>query len=85
MTGIFSSSRAVEGSLPRVQSQIIELALGFWAARYYGRSAILLVAWVSAFTLIRGGRRRVRRSERTRSGALLKSIADGEIAAVEGV
>jgi uncharacterized membrane protein HdeD (DUF308 family) len=33
---------------------IIELALGFWAAGYYGRSAVLLVAWVAAFTLIRG-------------------------------
>jgi uncharacterized membrane protein HdeD (DUF308 family) len=33
---------------------IIELALGFWAAGYYGRSAILLVAWVAAFALIRG-------------------------------
>jgi uncharacterized membrane protein HdeD (DUF308 family) len=33
---------------------IIELALGFWAAGYYGRSAVLLVAWVSAFALIRG-------------------------------
>ena len=33
---------------------IIELALGFWAAGYYGRSAILLVAWVSAIALIRG-------------------------------
>jgi uncharacterized membrane protein HdeD (DUF308 family) len=35
---------------------IIELALGFWAAGYYGRSAILLIAWVAAFTLIRGVR-----------------------------
>jgi uncharacterized membrane protein HdeD (DUF308 family) len=35
---------------------IIELALGFWAAGYYGRSAVLLVAWVSAFVLIRGVR-----------------------------
>jgi uncharacterized membrane protein HdeD (DUF308 family) len=35
---------------------IILLALGFWAAGYYGRSAILLVAWVSAFALIRGVR-----------------------------
>ena len=35
---------------------IIELALGFWAAGYYGRSAVLLVAWVSAFALIRGVR-----------------------------
>jgi uncharacterized membrane protein HdeD (DUF308 family) len=35
---------------------IIELALGFWAAGYYGRSAVLLVAWVAAFALIRGVR-----------------------------
>jgi uncharacterized membrane protein HdeD (DUF308 family) len=35
---------------------IIELALGLWAAGYYGRSAVLLVAWVAAFTLIRGVR-----------------------------
>jgi uncharacterized membrane protein HdeD (DUF308 family) len=35
---------------------IIELLLGFWAAGYYGRSAILLVAWVAAFALIRGVR-----------------------------
>jgi uncharacterized membrane protein HdeD (DUF308 family) len=33
---------------------IIELALGFWAAGYYGRSVILLVAWVGAFAVIRG-------------------------------
>jgi uncharacterized membrane protein HdeD (DUF308 family) len=33
---------------------IIELALGFWAAGYYGRSAVLLVAWVAAYTIIRG-------------------------------
>jgi len=35
---------------------IIELALGFWAAGYYGRSAVLLVAWVAAFAIIRGVR-----------------------------
>jgi uncharacterized membrane protein HdeD (DUF308 family) len=35
---------------------IIELVLGFWAAGYYGRSAVLLVAWVSAIALIRGVR-----------------------------
>jgi uncharacterized membrane protein HdeD (DUF308 family) len=35
---------------------IIELALGFWAAGYYGRSAVLLVAWVAAFGIIRGVR-----------------------------
>lgn len=37
-------------------SGIILLALGFWAAGYWGRSAALLVAWVAAFTLIRGVR-----------------------------
>jgi uncharacterized membrane protein HdeD (DUF308 family) len=35
---------------------IIELLLGFWAAGYYGRSAVLLIAWVAAFMLIRGVR-----------------------------
>jgi uncharacterized membrane protein HdeD (DUF308 family) len=35
---------------------IIEIALGFWAAGYYGRSAVLLVAWVAAFVVIRGVR-----------------------------
>src|SRR5262249_6090474 len=35
---------------------IIELVLGFWAAGYYGRSAVLLVAWVAAIALIRGVR-----------------------------
>jgi uncharacterized membrane protein HdeD (DUF308 family) len=35
---------------------IIELFLGFWAAGYYGRSAVLLIAWVAAFGLIRGVR-----------------------------
>jgi uncharacterized membrane protein HdeD (DUF308 family) len=35
---------------------IIEVALGFWAAGYYGRSATLLVAWVAAFAIIRGVR-----------------------------
>ena len=35
---------------------IIEVVLGFWAAGYYGRSSILLIAWVAAFALIRGVR-----------------------------
>ena len=35
---------------------IIEIVLGFWAAGYYGRSAILLIAWVAAFAIIRGVR-----------------------------
>jgi uncharacterized membrane protein HdeD (DUF308 family) len=33
---------------------IIEIVLAFWAAGYYGRSSILLVAWAAAFVLIRG-------------------------------
>ncbi|HKC22798.1 MAG TPA: DUF308 domain-containing protein [Gaiellaceae bacterium] len=33
---------------------IILVVLGFWAAGYYGRSAVLLIAWVAAFTLIHG-------------------------------
>jgi uncharacterized membrane protein HdeD (DUF308 family) len=32
---------------------IIELALGFWAAGYYGRSAVLLIAWVAAIAILR--------------------------------
>jgi uncharacterized membrane protein HdeD (DUF308 family) len=35
---------------------IIELLLGFWAAGYYGRSAVVLVAWVAAIAIIRGVR-----------------------------
>ena len=35
---------------------IIEVLLGFWAAGYYGRSAVLLVAWVAAFALVRSVR-----------------------------
>jgi len=33
---------------------IVELLLGFWAAGYWGRKAILLVAWVGAICLARG-------------------------------
>jgi uncharacterized membrane protein HdeD (DUF308 family) len=33
---------------------VFELVLGFWAAGYYGRSAVLLVAWVAAIAVIRG-------------------------------
>jgi uncharacterized membrane protein HdeD (DUF308 family) len=35
---------------------IIEITLAFWAAGDYGRSTVLLIAWVAAFTLIRGVR-----------------------------
>jgi uncharacterized membrane protein HdeD (DUF308 family) len=35
---------------------IILVALAFWAAGDYGRSAVLLIAWVCAFALIRGVR-----------------------------
>jgi uncharacterized membrane protein HdeD (DUF308 family) len=33
---------------------IVYLLLGFWAAGYYGRSAVLLIAWVAAYALIHG-------------------------------
>lgn len=32
---------------------IVEILLGFWAAGYWGRSAVLLVAWVAAIALAR--------------------------------
>jgi uncharacterized membrane protein HdeD (DUF308 family) len=32
---------------------IVELLLGFWAAGYFGRKAILLVVWVGAIALSR--------------------------------
>jgi uncharacterized membrane protein HdeD (DUF308 family) len=35
---------------------IILLFLGFWAAGDYGRSAVVLIAWVAAYALIRGVR-----------------------------
>jgi uncharacterized membrane protein HdeD (DUF308 family) len=35
---------------------ILYLALGLWAGGYYGRSAVLLIAWVAAFAIIRGVR-----------------------------
>jgi uncharacterized membrane protein HdeD (DUF308 family) len=35
---------------------ILELLLGFWAAGYYGRSEVLLIAWIGAFALIRAVR-----------------------------
>ncbi|MCZ7588937.1 MAG: DUF308 domain-containing protein [Gaiella sp.] len=33
---------------------IVEVLIGFWAAGYWGRSAILLVIWVGVIALIRG-------------------------------
>lgn len=50
----FSIRKETDGWWLTLISGIIELALGFWAAGYYGRSALLLVAWVAAFTIIRG-------------------------------
>ena len=51
-----SARREIEVWWLQLVGGIIELALGFWAAGYYGRSAVLLIAWVSAFALIRGVR-----------------------------
>ena len=33
---------------------IVEILIGFWAAGYWGRSAILLVIWVGVIALMRG-------------------------------
>jgi len=33
---------------------IVEVLIGFWAAGYYGRSVVLLVAWVGIAALVRG-------------------------------
>jgi uncharacterized membrane protein HdeD (DUF308 family) len=49
-----SARKEIEVWWLQLTGGIIELALGFWAAGYYGRSAVLLVAWVGAFTLIHG-------------------------------
>jgi uncharacterized membrane protein HdeD (DUF308 family) len=51
-----SARREIEVWWLQLIGGIIELALGFWAAGYYGRSAVLLVAWVAAFAIIRGVR-----------------------------
>ena len=51
-----SSRRVMEAWWLQLVGGIIEIALGFWAAGYYGRSAVLLIAWVAAFAVIRGVR-----------------------------
>jgi uncharacterized membrane protein HdeD (DUF308 family) len=51
-----SARREIEVWWLQLIGGIIELLLGFWAAGYYGRSAVLLVAWVSAFAIVRGVR-----------------------------
>jgi uncharacterized membrane protein HdeD (DUF308 family) len=51
-----SSRHEVEVWWLQLIGGIIEVVLGFWAAGYYGRSAVLLIAWVAAFTFIRGVR-----------------------------
>jgi uncharacterized membrane protein HdeD (DUF308 family) len=51
-----SARREIEVWWLQLVGGIIEVALGFWAAGYYGRSAILLVAWVASFAIIRGVR-----------------------------
>jgi uncharacterized membrane protein HdeD (DUF308 family) len=38
----------------RIVVGLVEMVLGFWAAGYFGHSAILLVAWVGAMALTRG-------------------------------
>jgi uncharacterized membrane protein HdeD (DUF308 family) len=38
----------------RIAVGLAEMLIGFWAAAYFGRSVILLVAWVGAIALTRG-------------------------------
>jgi len=38
----------------RIGVGLAEMLLGFWAAAYFGRSVVLLVAWVGAVALTRG-------------------------------
>ena len=49
-----SARREIEVWWVQLIGGIIEVALGFWAAGYYGRSSILLVAWVAAFAVVHG-------------------------------
>jgi uncharacterized membrane protein HdeD (DUF308 family) len=51
-----SARREIEVWWLQLIGGIIEVVLAFWAAGYYGRSAVLLIAWVSAFAVIRGVR-----------------------------
>jgi uncharacterized membrane protein HdeD (DUF308 family) len=51
-----SARREIEVWWLQLVGGIVELALGFWAAGYYGRSAVLLVAWVAAIAVTRGVR-----------------------------
>ena len=51
-----SARRVIEVWWLQLVGGIVELLLGFWAAGYYGRSAVLLIAWVAAFAVIRGVR-----------------------------
>jgi uncharacterized membrane protein HdeD (DUF308 family) len=60
LAGIFdiiisiSARREIEVWWLQLIGGIVLVALGFWAAGYYGRSAVLLVAWVAAFAIVHG-------------------------------
>ena len=47
---------------------IVEVLIGFWAAGYWGRSAILLIVWVGVIALARGSPRSSSPSSSARSG-----------------
>ena len=51
-----STRREIEVWWLQLVGGIIEIVLGFWAAGYYGRSTVLLIAWVAVIALIRGVR-----------------------------
>jgi len=49
-----ATRHAFEGWWLGLVSGAIEIGLGFWAAGYWNRSVVLLVAWIGAMTLFRG-------------------------------
>ena len=51
-----AARRAIEVWWLQLLGGLIAVALGFWAAGYWGRGAVLLVAWAAAFAVIRGVR-----------------------------
>lgn len=54
--GAIAARREIEVWWLQLIGGIILVVLAFWAAGDYGRSAVLLIAWVCAFALIRGVR-----------------------------
>jgi uncharacterized membrane protein HdeD (DUF308 family) len=50
----FATKNEFHGWWVQLVVGIVEVLIGFWAAGYWGRSAILLVIWVGVIALMRG-------------------------------